>query len=300
MLNPRRLRLLVELSRRGTIAAVADSLQFTPSTVSQQLSTLEHEVGVALLERGPRSVRLTEAGAALAARAGEILSELSAARADAQAVGGLDRGTLAIASFPSAGATLLTEALARLATEHPGLQARVIEAEPDEALTRLRDGTVDLALVYEYQPVPLAVEHDVALLHLVDDPMLVCLPRALEPQRGSLALARLANQHFVAGRIDSACAAFARRACHDAGFEPQIAYETDDIGFTCALVEAGLAVALMPALLLSTAARRPPTITTAPPLPPRRIYLAYRRSAASLPTVRAGREALTAAVQSAA
>ena len=297
MLSPRRLRLLHELSRRGTIAAVADSLQFTPSTVSQQLSTLEHEVGVPLLERGPRSVRLTEAGAALAAQAGEILEALSAARADAQAVGGLDRGTLAIASFPSAGATLLTAALARLASGHPGLQARVVEAEPDEGLKRLRDGTVDLALVYEYEPTPLAVEHDVVLVHLVDDPMLVCLPSALMPQSGSLALAALAGRRFVAGRVDSACAAFARTACRDAGFEPQIAYETDDIGFTCALVEAGLAVALMPSLLLSTAARRPPTTNTEPPLPPRRIYLAYRRSATALPTVRAGREALTVAVQ---
>jgi DNA-binding transcriptional LysR family regulator len=295
MLNPRRLRLLLELSERGTIAAVAEALQFTPSTVSQQLAALEHEAGVPLLERGPRSVRLTHAGTALAARAAEILASLSAARADVQAVGGLERGMLELASFPSAGATLVTEALAWLAAELPGLATTVVEAEPAESLVMLTEGEVDLAVVYEYAYTPLAPGDALALVHLLDDPMLACVPPALLPASGRLSLARLREERFVAGRVDSPCAAFARAACRDAGFEPEIAFETDDIGFTCALVAAGLGVALMPELLLRTAAGRPDTIPPEPALPPRRIYVAFRRAAERLAGVRAGLDALARA-----
>src|SRR5215208_2209810 len=125
MLDPRRLHLLVELADRGTISAVADALHFTPSTVSHGLSALEREVGVPLLERSPRSVRLTPAGVALAREGRSILGRLGAAEADARAVGRLDRGELAIATFPSAGAAIVADAVARLGAEYPRLSLRL-------------------------------------------------------------------------------------------------------------------------------------------------------------------------------
>jgi DNA-binding transcriptional LysR family regulator len=114
MLNPRRLLLLVELADRGTISAVAEALHFTPSTVSHGLSMLERELGVALLERSPRSVRLTPAARALAQDGRAVLASLGAAEADAQALGRLEGGQLALATFPTAGATLVAAAVARI------------------------------------------------------------------------------------------------------------------------------------------------------------------------------------------
>jgi DNA-binding transcriptional LysR family regulator len=287
MLSPHRLRLLMELSRRGTIAAVADALAYTPSTVSEQLRTLEGEVGVTLLERGPRSVRLTPAADALVRDAETILAGLDAARADARAVAGLERGTITLASFPSAGASIVSEALRRLRAERPGLALRVLDAEPTESLALLGAGEVDAAVVYEYAYAEPRRADGIVQRHLLDDPMLACLPPDRPAARnGRVALADLRDEPFVAGRAGSACFEFARAACARRGFEPEVAFETDDIGFTCALVNAGLAVALMPDLLVRSAAAPVRAVPTRPALPPRRVSVAYRATAEQLDSVR--------------
>jgi DNA-binding transcriptional LysR family regulator len=296
MLSPRRLRLMLELSRRGTIAAVADALQFTPSTVSEQLRVLEHEVGVPLLERGPRSVRLTSAAEALIREAEPILAGLSAARAEARAVAGLDRGSISLAAFPSAGATFVSHALGHVRTGRPELGLRVVDAEPTESLKLLVAGEVDVAVVYEYPYQKPNRQDGVVYRHLLDDPMLVCLPPEHPAVRhGSVKLAELQSEPFVAGRAGSPCFAFARAACARHGFEPEVAFETDDIGFTCALVNTGLAVALMPELLVLSAGVPVRALPARPPLDPRRLFAAYRDSARSFESVRALVEALVAA-----
>jgi DNA-binding transcriptional LysR family regulator len=296
MLNPRRLRLIVELSSRGTIAAVADALQFTPSTVSEQLRVLEHEVGVPLLERGPRSVRLTPAAQALVRESEPILARLSAARAEARAVAGLDRGSISLAAFPSAGATFVSRALGHVRTGHPRLGLRVIDAEPAESLKLLAAGEVDAAVVYEYPYEQPERPDGVLHRHLLDDPILACVPpEHPSVRRGSVKLADLRSEPFVAGRSGSACFAFARAACAHHGFEPEVAFETDDIGFTCALVNAGLAVALMPELLVLSAGARVRALPAQPPLEPRRLFAAYRESADGFESVRALVGALAAA-----
>jgi DNA-binding transcriptional LysR family regulator len=298
MLSPHRLRLLTELSRRGTIAAVADALAYTPSTVSEQLRTLEGEVGVTLLERGPRSVRLTPAADALVRDAETILAGLDAARADARAVAGLERGTITLASFPSAGASIVSEALRRLRAERPGVALRVLDAEPAESIPLLRAGEVDAAVVYEYAYAAPWPADGIVQRPLLDDPMLACLPPDRPPtEDGRVALADLRDEPFVAGRSGSACFAFARAACARRGFEPEVAFETDDIGFTCALVNAGLAVALMPELLLRSAAAPVRAVPTRPALPPRRVSVAYRASAEELGSVRELVEALSGAAR---
>jgi DNA-binding transcriptional LysR family regulator len=292
MLDPRRLRLLVELADRGTIAAVAEALHYTPSTVSHGLSALEREVGVALLERSPRSVRLTPAGAALAAEGRSILARLRAAEADARAVGRLDRGELVLATFPSAGATFVAEAAALLRRRHPEVGLRLVDAEPPESLRRLAAGEVDVAVAYEYPYLPPLDRTGLESVELAADPIRVCLPRR---RSGRVALRSLRDETFVAGRSGSACHALVRALCAEAGFEPQIAFETDDIAFARALVEAGAGVAIMPELLVATAPGPLPTADLSPRVPPRRISAVHRASAAGLASVEAALAALTEA-----
>jgi DNA-binding transcriptional LysR family regulator len=299
MLDPRRLHLLVELADRGTISAVADALHFTPSTVSHGLSALEREVGVPLLERSPRSVRLTPAGVALAHAGRAILGRLGAAEADARAVGRLDRGELALATFPSAGAAIVAGAVALLAARHPGLTLRLVDAEAQESIARLRSGEIDVAVVYDYPLVASPPLTGLQITHLADDPVLVCIPPRHPLADGDrVAISALRDEVFAAGRRGSLCHDLTRELCVRAGFEPDIAFETDDVAFTCALVNAGAAVAVMPEMLLATAPV--PIVTRAPdpPVGPRRIFAAHRASAGGLASVAAALEALRASTAS--
>jgi DNA-binding transcriptional LysR family regulator len=282
MLDPRRLRLLVELAERDTISAVADALHFTPSTVSHGLSALERDVGVALLERSPRSVRLTRAGAALATEARVLLARLGAAEADARAVGRLERGEIVLATFPSAGASIVADAVVRLRQRHPGLALRLLDAEPAESVHALDAGEIDLAVIYEYPHLPGVNRAGSVATPLLDDPIRVCLPPGY---RDAVSLSDLRDEAFVAGRRGSDCHAFARALCQAHGFEPRIAFETDDIAFTCALVNAGVGVAVMPALLISAA---PEPVATQPlDVGPRRIFAVHRATASGLASVTA-------------
>jgi DNA-binding transcriptional LysR family regulator len=281
MLDPRRLRLLEELSRRGTIAAVAEALRFTPSTVSEQLATLEREAGVSLLERGPRSVRLTEAGRALAARAPRILDGLDEARVEAQTVGGLDRGTVCLATFASAGATVSLRAVEALEASHPELTVRLVDAEPADALAALRRGDVDVAVSYAYSAEPLAAPDGLEVAALFDDPVVLCVPPGEDPE----GLEDLREATFTAGPPGAQCYVYTREVCHAAGYEPRLGFETEDVAFTCALVETAHAYAFMPEMLLRLAAASPRTLAL-PELPPRKVFAAHRRAAGGLRAVR--------------
>ena len=158
MLDVRKLRLLRELSHRGTIAAVAEALTFTPSAVSQQLSALEREVGVPLLERTGRRVRLTSAAEVLVEHTESVLEILQTASADLATSAATLGGTLRIGVFPSAVSSLLTPALVSLSTDHPGLNLMVSELDPARVPDALRSDALDIALIQEYDHVPLAAE----------------------------------------------------------------------------------------------------------------------------------------------
>ncbi|MDF2579225.1 MAG: putative transcriptional regulator, partial [Microbacterium sp.] len=157
MLDVRRLRLLRELSHRGTIAAVAEALTYTPSAVSQQLSALERDAGVPLLERSGRRVRLTAAAETLVGHTERILEILREADADLASAAATLRGTLRIGVFPTAVPILLTPAVVRLSSAHPGLRLLVSELDPATVPDALRGDAVDVALVQEYDHVPLTV-----------------------------------------------------------------------------------------------------------------------------------------------
>jgi DNA-binding transcriptional LysR family regulator len=288
MLDVRRMRVLREVADRGSIAAAAQALSFTPSAVSQQLAALERETGVALVERGPRSVRLTEAGRALVEHTDDILARLRAAEADIQAIAGLERGTLRVASFPTAYATIMPGAIAEFRTRHPEVELRLTEADPRSGLDALRAGELELALAYEYDFVPLAVEEGIELVHLMDDPINAVLPRSHPAaERQTVRLRDLADESFITSTPRSSCHMFVRRACNASGFDPDVTMESDDHGVWQGLVAAGMGVALASELSLpmpdpGVAIRR-----IAPRPLKRKIWAAHRTGAGKTPAVEA-------------
>lgn len=176
MLDVRRLRLLRELARRGTIAAVAEALAFSPSAVSQQLGVLEREAGLPLLERTGRRVRLTPAGQNLVRHAEAVLERLEQADADlAEARGGL-AGALRIGAFPTAIRAIVPAALGALARRHPGLEPMVSETDPAAVAHALRAGDLDVALIHEYDFVPAPPEPGLDAQPLYREAMYLAAP----------------------------------------------------------------------------------------------------------------------------
>jgi molybdate transport repressor ModE-like protein len=253
MLDVRRLRVLREVARRGSFSAAADALNYTQSAVSQQIAALERETGTTLLQRGAGGVRLTDAGRALVARADVILAQLADAERELAAIAGLRGGRVRLASFPSAGATLVTEAVSRFQRLHPEVELSLSEGEPDTTVPALKRGDFDLAVVFDYRhgrPASLLNE-DLECIHLLDDPMRVVLP-ADHPLAGrkSIRLDQLANEAWVGGCGGGLCRAMVMDWCAEAGFEPNIAFESDDHNVLIGLVAAGVGIALLPQLAL--------------------------------------------------
>src|SRR5689334_6814100 len=251
MLSVARLRLLKEVAYRGSFSAAAEALSYTQSAVSQQIAALEAETGMALLERHPRGVTLTAAGHTLVGHAEGILARLDAAEAALSSIAGLRGGRLRMASFPTAGATLMPVAIAEFRAAYPDVELTLAEGEPEEIVPRLRAGELDLALLFEFdgeQPLPA----DVARAPLLQDPMYLALPRehALAA-KARLRLSELHDEEWVQTSSASACARHVVRCCHAAGFEPSVSFESDDYQTVQGLVAAGVGVALIPQLALS-------------------------------------------------
>ena len=276
MLDVRRLRTLRELALHGTIRAAAESLQFTPSAVSQQLSALEREVGCELLERRGRSVHLTAAGRVLVERAEPILAQLADAEAEAKAVAGAGTLPVRIASFASAAATIVAEAAAA-----GTLDAHIVETDPRIGLARLKAGEVDVAILWEYDYVPLRITGAVELVPLFDDPIDVVMPRSHPAAAGpDVELADLADEPWINSTSASSCHPFLQRACVAAGFEPRVAAETVDHRTLHHLVASGVGLAVIPVL---SQLDLPPSLVAKPirmSPPKRRIHAAFRRAAA--------------------
>jgi DNA-binding transcriptional LysR family regulator len=253
MLDVRRMKVLREVAARGSFSAAAEALSFTQSAVSQQVAALERETGTKLVERGPRGVRLTDAGQAVVDHADVILARLDAAEDELAAIAGLRGGRLRLACFQSAGATLVPRAVASFHERHPAVELGMVEAEPEEASERLRAGDIDLALVYDFEPIPGMHDEELDLTHLIDDPYDAILPEGHRlARRRALRLADLKDDPWVASTAACGCRAITERACQEAGFEPRVAFEADETMAAQALVAAGVGVALLPRLALTT------------------------------------------------
>jgi DNA-binding transcriptional LysR family regulator len=272
MLDVRRLRTLREVALQGTIRAASEALSFTPSAVSQQLSALERELGYELLERRGRYVRLTPAGRVLVERAETILAQLADAESEAKLVAGASSPPVRIASFASAAATIVAEAV-----RDGGLDAHILDSDPRVGLARLRAAEVDVAILWEYDFVPLRLSGAIELVPLFDDPIHVVLPRSHPAAAAStVELADLADEPWIDSTSASSCHPFLTRACFAAGFEPRVAAETIDHRALHHLVASGVGLALVPLLsqldLPASLVARP--IRTS--APKRRIHAAYR------------------------
>jgi DNA-binding transcriptional LysR family regulator len=273
MLKVGRLRVFKEVAYRGSISAAADALSYTQSAVSQQIAALEAETGLTLLERHPRGVSLTAAGQALIGHTDGILARLEAAEEALAAIAGLRGGRLRMASFPTAGATLMPVAIATFRAAHPDVELSLAEGEPEEIAPRLRGGELDLALLFEFAG-ERVVDERMTRAELLEDPMHLALPRGHRlSARERLRLEDLSAQSWVQTSSSSPCARHVVRCCHAAGFEPKVAFESDDYQTVQGLVAAGVGVALIPRMALSTV-REDIVIRSLDPAPPVRSVLA--------------------------
>jgi DNA-binding transcriptional LysR family regulator len=273
MLNVARLRILREVAYRGSFSAAAEALSYTQSAVSQQIATLEAETGLALLERHPRGVTLTAAGQTLVGHAEGILARLETAEGALEAIAGLRGGRLRMASFPTAGATLMPLAIATFRASYPDVELTLAEGEPEQIVRRLRAGELDLALLFEF-PGETPLPEDMTGVQLLEDPMYLALPGEHPlSQREGLRLEDLGDQAWVQTSRESPCARHVVRCCHAAGFEPQVSFESDDYQTVQGLVAAGVGVALIPELALSVV-RQDIVIRSLSPAPPVREVIA--------------------------
>jgi DNA-binding transcriptional LysR family regulator len=273
MLNVARLKILDEVARRGSLSAAADALDYTQSAISQQIAALEAETGMTLLQRHPRGVTLTAAGQTLVGHAEGILARLESAEAALGAIAGLRGGRLRMASFPTAGATLMPLAIASFRARHPDVELTLAEGEPEQIAPRLRAGEIDLALLFEFgAPSP---ADELTRVELLEDPLYLALPRehALAGRR-RLRLEDLREEAWVQTASASPCAREVVRSCHAAGFEPNVAFESDDYQTVQGLVAAGVGVALIPELALNPVVREDIVIRALSPRPPTRQVVA--------------------------
>jgi DNA-binding transcriptional LysR family regulator len=275
------LRALRELSRRGTMAAVAAAFSLTPSAVSQQLAALERAAGVRLIEPDGRRVRLTAAGRVLAERADSILLSLRDAADEVAAVGEDASGVLRLAAFPSVAAALCPAVFRGVAERHPRHRVTLTEGEPEEAVTAIGSGEVDLAIVDEPA---LPAGSDIAADELLADPLYCVLPAGHRlAHKRKVYLRDLAEESWI---MDHPTCSFYRATmdlCLSAGFAPNAVASTESVSVATALVSAGAGVAILPGLALASAADvvyRPIT-----PGGVRRLYAAYRPGANERPSM---------------
>jgi DNA-binding transcriptional LysR family regulator len=295
MLDVRRLQVLRTVARDGSLSAAARTLGYTQPAISHQIARLEEEVGTALLTRLGRGVQLTDAGRALVEHADAVIGRLAAAEEDVAAIAGLRAGRVRLAAFPSGSATLVAGALARLREAHPGIDVRFAEAEPEDALPLLRTGELDLVLGFSYDALGGGDGRDLEAVALLHDPSHAVLPagHAQANGRRPVALERLAGETWIAGC--ERCRGHLLHLAHEAGFEPRIAYATDDYVTVQSLIAAQLGVALLPALALAAARRDGVAVRPVAGRPARTVHVVMPAAERRPPAVAAILAALRAA-----
>jgi DNA-binding transcriptional LysR family regulator len=298
MFDSRRLRLLVEFERRGTVAAVADALSYTPSAVSQQLATLEREAGGRLFERAGRTLLLTDFGRLLAGHGARVLDALEQAEAELEAAGGEVGGVVRVSSFQTVGMVLLPSALRTLHERHPRVAVEFLDAEAEETFPLLVAGEIDLVIAEEYEHAPRARDPRHDRRTLCRDALFLALP-ADDPlaRRKTVSLDRLADHPWASARPGTAYHDMIVRACRSiGGFEPRVRHSANDVIVMFRLVEAG-AVTIVPALGAGWA---PDGVAIRPiarhPLE-REIFSVARATSAGRPALEAVRTALDESVE---
>lgn len=290
-LNTHRLRILREVAERGTIAAAAEALYLTPPAVSHQLVALEQEVGVPLLERTARSVRLTDPGRRLVAHADTILAECEAALADVASLANEVTGAVRVSVFQTAAQSVALPALADVTARYPNLELTVVGLEPVRAMPALRAGDLDIALSNEWDFVPAADDASFTRYDLLSEPIDALLPPGHPLAGGPVRLKDLANERWCVAHEDMTSRRAVERAANAAGFEPHVILESNYFRAIGAAVEAGLGVGLAPRMTdlrgLDIAIR-----PLAEPAMNRRVFAAVRAGSGETPAIRAVLDAM--------
>ena len=293
MLNLERLRVLRAVASTGSVVGAAAALHVTTSAVSQQLARLEREVGEPVAERNGRGIRLTDAGALLAERAGELLADVERIEAELAERRGTVTGNLRIAAFATAARGLLPGALADLRHRHPELSVTSAEQEPHEAIPAVLRGTLDLAIVQDWADDPLTIPEGLAQHHLLDDRFDLALP-ADHPlaDRTDISVQELADQEWIGWSPGQICHDWLIRTLRKHDIEPNIAHTASEHSTQLALVAAGLGAAVIPRL-----GREPtPARIRIIPIegdPTRRVFAVWRAGTSARPAIRAAVTALT-------
>lgn len=298
MLEVKRLRLLWELHARGTIVAVAEALNYSPSAVSQQLALLEREAGVPLLRKEGRTLELTAAAERLVEDTDHLLAGLERAEANLH----LDReeisGTIRVAVFQTAVLAIMPQALRNLRLEHPELRVEMVQHEPELALRETSIRGFDLVIAEQY-PGHAAIH----LPGLDREPLASDVIQLGLPSLGTdqvfdsvQTIEQAARLPWVMEPHGAASRHWAEQACRSAGFEPDVRYETADLQSHVRLIESGNAVALLPGLV-HIGSPHEVRLVSLPDRPARTIFTAARWSTRTRPALTALRTALTRVAQ---
>lgn len=294
LLDIRRLRLLHELSLRGTLAEVAEALHQSPSSVSQALTQLEREVGVQLLEKAGRRVRLTPAAEVLVEHTAVILQRLDLASSEVASQTDQASGTVRLAVFQSAATAFMPQMLTELAAQHPRLRVTMSQREPEHALHGTWMREFDLVIAEEYPGHAARVYPDLDRQPLTTDLLKLAVPPVGKRWNAIRSVSDAAEAPWTMEPVGAASRHWAEQVCRQAGFEPDVRFETDDLEAQIALIESGNAVAILPDLMR---VRRRPRVRVIEVDDRRRsVFTATRSAISDTPAIRACREALASVV----
>ena len=253
MIDTRRLSVFKAVFDQGSITGAASALGYSPSAVSQSISTLEHEAKVALFEKSGRGIRPTQAGEMLAEHAEAILEQLRHTEDALAAFRSGRAGRIRVAAFATAGASLVPHALADFTHRHPGVRCELQIAETDDALHRLNTGQIEVAVIAE--ETPMTTKAKTPIYHsLLEDSYRIVLPRAHPlSDKASINLSLLEEEAWVAtASARCNCLPTINEACARAGFAPRFAIEADEFATALGFVAASMGVAMVPMLALGS------------------------------------------------
>jgi DNA-binding transcriptional LysR family regulator len=291
------LRVVKAIADEGSITGAAAALGYSQPAISQQLKRLEQRLGVALVERVGRSVRLTDAGRILARHAPAVTTALDAAAGELAELRGLRAGRVRLVGFPSASPTIVPRLLADLAAQHAGVSVTYIEAEPPEAVEAVREDRADIALTFSY-PGDRDDPHGqsargLSVRTIGSDDLLAVLPVGHPAARAEgIDVSTLSGEKWIAGC--PRCRGHLLELCARAGFEPHIAFETDNFVAVEGLVAQGIGVATLPRMAVASFPQLPGVVTL--PLPAseaRTIHVVTAHGADRVPAIRTTLAAIT-------
>lgn len=292
----RALRVVKAIADEGSITAAAAALGYSQPAISQQLKRLERRLGVAVVERAGRSVRLTAAGRILARHAPAVTTALDAAAGELAELRGLRSGRVRLVAFPSASPTLVPRLLADLSARHAGISVTYVEAEPPEAVAAVREDRADIALTFSYpgdRDDPHGSSARGLAVHTVGtDDLVAVLPRGHAASGAEVVdVTTLADEDWIAGC--PRCRGHLLELCGRAGFVPRIAFETDNFVAVEGLVAQGIGVATLPRMAVDSFPQLPGVTTVSLPAGERRtLHVVTAKGADRVPAVRAALDAI--------